>query len=249
MKGPIISIKGRDKPESPYSKVDNSVVYGPQLRCLSFGVSYARRNQKVPTHLIVGNSFLKLFNEFHHLSGIPRLAFFPQLSRSLLDLFQCPVKIIGKGGQVKQSVSVPGQLHVSLHLLEIRAIDRCRGKDLLEPVEVGCKLFNILLDVFGFLRPSISAVGDSYPLDRYLIARHECVHLAEGGLEGREPIDRLFHNIEWSLHISCNYLLLCYEPLNCKLDDLSEGVETTQIGLNPSYSQRRRSSSAVAFEM
>ena len=45
----------------------------------------------------------------------------------------------------------------------------------------------------------------------------ECVHPAEGGLEGREPIGGLFRDIKRYLHKVCDPLPLCWEPLNNQL--------------------------------
>ena len=163
----------------------------------------------------MGNSLSKSFNESHHLSGIPRLvhessrrAFCQQFLRSLLNLFQCAVKTVGKSGRGEQSASVPGQLGPSLRLLRI-FINRCRTDVLFEPVKLGSKTFDLLLDVFKFLGPPMSAVWRGHPLDRYLVMLDERVHSAEGGLEGREPIGRLFRNIvedHCAIHDS---LLLC----------------------------------------
>ena len=45
----------------------------------------------------------------------------------------------------------------------------------------------------------------------------ECVHPAEGGLEGREPIGGLFRDIKRYLHKVCDPLPLCWEPLDNQL--------------------------------
>ena len=50
---------------------------------------------------------------------------------------------------------------------------------------------------------------EAYPLNQYLIMLDECGHPAEGGLEGREPIGRLFRNIEENLRAIRDSLLLC----------------------------------------
>ena len=149
-------------------------------------VSRTRHKEADLTHLIMGNSLSKSFNESRHLSGIPRLIhesscrpFCQQFLRSLLNLFQCAVKTVGKGGQGEQSASIPSQLCPSLRLLRI-FINRCRGNVLFEPVKLGSKTFNLLLDVFKFLGPSMSVVRSSHPLDRYLVMLDERIHSAEG---------------------------------------------------------------------
>jgi len=50
---------------------------------------------------------------------------------------------------------------------------------------------------------------EGHPIDRYLVVLDECVHPAEGGLEGREPIGRLFCDIEENLRAIRDSLLLC----------------------------------------
>ena len=178
-------------------------------------VSRTRHKEADLTHLVMGNSLSKSFNESRHLSGILRLIhessrrpFCQQFLRSLLNLFQCAVKTVSKSGQGEQLASVPGQLCPSLRLLRI-FINRCRTNVLFEPVKLGSKTFNLVLDVFKFLGPSMSVVRSSHPLDRYLVMLDERVHSAEGGLEGREPIGRLFRNIEEDLCAIHDSLLLC----------------------------------------
>ena len=185
------------------------------LRYLSSHVSRTRRNETDLTHLVMGNSLSKSFNESRHLSGIPRLihessrrAFCQQFLRSLLNLFQCAVKAVGKSGQGEQSASVPGQLSPSPRLLRI-SINRCCGNVLFELVKLGFETFNLLLDVFKFLGPSMSVVRGGHSLDRYLVMLDERVHSAKGGLEGREPIGRLFRDIEEDLCAIHDSLLLC----------------------------------------
>ena len=74
------------------------------------------------------------------------------------------------------------------------------------------KTLDPLPDVFGFLSPSISAVYDSCPLAQYLVMLDECIHTAEGGLEGGKPIGGLFRNIKENLHAFCDSLRLRWEP-------------------------------------
>ena len=74
-------------------------------------------------------------------------------------------------------------------------MDRCCGDCLFEPVKLGSKTFDPLLDVFVFLSPSRSAMHDSRPLAQYLVMLDECIYTAEGGLEGGKPIGGLFRDI------------------------------------------------------
>ena len=126
-------------------------------------MSRTRRNELVPAHLIVGNSLSKSFNEPHDLSGIPALIYEPGLSatfqhflRTLLDFLQCATRDVDKEGGDKQSASVPGQLFASLRLLRV-SVDRRRSNGLLEPVQLGSKVFDILLNIVAVLRESMSA--------------------------------------------------------------------------------------------
>ena len=215
MERSVISVKDRDRPKNTHGEIGDSVVDRLLLRYLSSHVSRTRHNEADLTHLVIGNSLSKSFDESRHLSGIPRLihelsrrAFRQQFLRSLLNLFQCAVKTVSKGGQGEQSASVPGQLCPSPRLLRI-FINRCRTNVLFEPAKLGSKTFDLLLDVFKFLRPSMSVVRGDHPLDRYLVMLDERVHSAEGGLEGREPIGRLFRNIEEYLCAIHDSLLLC----------------------------------------
>ena len=84
-------------------------------------------------------------------------------------------------------MSVPGQLLASFRLSRI-SIDSCRGNILFEPVQLGFKALYFLLEIFEFLRASVSAVCNDDQLDRYLVMLDERAHSTEGGLEGRKPI-------------------------------------------------------------
>ena len=75
----------------------------------------------------------------------------------------------------------------------------------------------------------------------------ERIHAAEDRLEGRKPTRGLFRNVEEDLHTICNPLPLCWEVLSRQWADHIEGVESTHIDLDLSYS-RRWSSLGVAFE-
>ena len=154
----------------------------------------------------MGNSILKSFDEFRHLRGILCLihepswcAFCQQFLRSLLNFFQCPAKTVGEGGWSEQFVNTPGQFCASSCLFGVFINRRC-GDVLLEPIEPGFETFDAFLDVFEFLRRFALVMHDSHPPDKkYFIMFHECAHPAEGGLEGREPIGRLFRDIEEDL--------------------------------------------------
>ena len=62
-----------------------------------------------------------------------------------------------KGRTGRAPASVPGQLCPSLRLLRV-SINRCGGDGLFEPVQLGLKIFDPLLNVFEFLRSSVSCV-------------------------------------------------------------------------------------------
>ena len=53
---------------------------------------------------------------------------------------------------------------------------------------------------------------NGHALDQYLVMLDECAHPAEGGLERREPIGRLFRNIEENLCATCDsFQVFCWE--------------------------------------
>ena len=68
-----------------------------------------------------------------------------------------------------------------------------------EPCQPGFEILDLPLDVFELLRSPVSAMWDIHLLVQYLIMLDDCVHPTEGGLEGREPIGRLFRHIEEDL--------------------------------------------------
>ena len=103
--------------------------------------------------------------------------------------------------------SVPGQFCPSPRLPRV-STDRWSGNGSFEPVELGLKTFYLLFDAFEFLQASVSIVRGSHPLNQYLVMLDECVHSTEGGLEGWEPISRLFRDIEENLDAFCDSLLL-----------------------------------------
>jgi len=95
-----------DEPKTAYRKIGDSVVDGLLLRDLLLHVSNTRRNNHVVAHLVVGDRLLELFDEFHHLIGIPALvhkpgrsAFCQQHLRSFFDLLQCAAGVVGRGGR------------------------------------------------------------------------------------------------------------------------------------------------------
>ena len=110
----------------------------------------------------------------------------------------------------EQLASVPGQSLAPFRLPRV-SVDIGRGNVLFESVQMGSELFNLLLDIFEFLRTSVSIACGGDQLDRYLVMLDERVHPTEGGLEGREPIGGLFRNIKEDLRAICDSLPLCYE--------------------------------------
>ena len=114
----------------------------------------------------------------------------------------------GAGRTNERLINVPGQFPPSLRLLRV-SINRCRSDNLFEPVELGLKIFDPLLDVFEFLSPPVSALDGTHLLDQYLVVFYESIHTAEGGLEGGKPIGGLFRNIEENLDAFRDSLFLC----------------------------------------
>ena len=107
----------------------------------------------------MGDSLPEPPDQPHNLSQIlclihePSLCTFcEQILRSPFNLFQCAVKTISKAEQDERSANVPGQLCASTCLLRV-SVNRCRGNGLLESVELGFNSFNLIFDVFKFLRP------------------------------------------------------------------------------------------------
>jgi len=109
----------------------------------------------------------------------------------------------------KQSTNVPGQLFASFRLPGV-SVDTGCSNALFESVQLGSELSDLLLEIFEFLRTSVSVVCSGGQLDRYLVMLDERVHSTEGGFEGREPIGGLFRNIEEDLRaIEDSPLLYC----------------------------------------
>ena len=71
-KGSVIRVNGGNKLEITHGEVGDSVIDRLLLRYLSCRESYSMQ-KTVLTHLVVGDSLSKSFNEFRHLSGIPGL--------------------------------------------------------------------------------------------------------------------------------------------------------------------------------
>jgi len=59
----------------------------------------------------------------------------------------------------EQSTSVPGQFFASFRLCRV-SVDSCRGDLLFEPVQLGFKIFYLLLEIFELLRAPVSVVCD-----------------------------------------------------------------------------------------
>jgi len=78
-------------------------------------------------------------------------------------------------------MSVPGQFFASFRLSGVFVDTGC-SNTLFESVQLGSELSDILLDIFEFLRESMSVVFGSDQLDRYLVMLDERVHPTEGGL-------------------------------------------------------------------
>ena len=164
-------MRDRDKSEDHYSEVGDLVIDRLLLRYLSSRVSHTRWNQTGFAYLVASDSLSKPFDESRNLSGIAPLIYEPscrsflrQFLRSLLDLFQCAVDTLNTGLCGEQSESVPGQLFASSCLLRV-AIDSCRGNGLSKPIQLGFEILDLLLDIFEFLRPSVSVVHGSNSLD------------------------------------------------------------------------------------
>src|SRR6266478_310941 len=111
-------------------------------------------------------------------------------SSSSSDCFSIPSsalsKTVDKGGHGERLASAPGQLRPSPRLLGV-SINRCCSDVLFEPVQLGFKTPDLLLDVFEFLQLSESVVHGGHPLDQYLKILDERAHPSKGGLERREP--------------------------------------------------------------
>ena len=132
-------------------------------------------------------------------------------------------------------MSAPGQFVASLRLSGV-FVDTSRGNVLFESVQLGFEVSDFLLEVFEFLRASVSVVCGGHQLDRYLVMLDEGVHSTEGGFEGREPIGGLFCNIKEDLRAICDSPSLHCEVQTVKqftrrkaLDQLT----STRIGVAP----------------
>ena len=81
----------------------------------------------------------------------------------------------------EQSTGIPGQFFASFRLPRV-PVDSCRGNTLFKPVQLGSKVFDLLLEILVLLRGSVSVVRDSHQLDQYLVMVDERAHSTEGGL-------------------------------------------------------------------
>ena len=115
----------------------------------------------------------------------------------------------------EQLASVPGQSLAPFRLPRV-SVDTGRGNVLFESVQMGSEFSNLLLDIFEFLRTSVSVACGGDHLDKYLVMLDEGAHSPEGGLEGREPIGGLFRNIKKDLRAICDSLPLCCEVQTVK---------------------------------
>ena len=113
-------------------------------------------------------------------------------------------------------MSAPGQFVASLRLSGV-FVDTSRGNVLFESVQLGFEVSDLLLEVFEFLRASVSVVCGGHQLDRYLVMLDKGVHSTEGGFEGREPIRGLFRNIEEDLRAIGDS-----PPLYCEVQTVKE---------------------------
>ena len=81
-----------------------------------------------------------------------------------------------RGGHL---TGVPGQFFASLRLPRV-PVDNRHGDVLLELVQLGFEVFDLLLEILELLRVSVSIMCDSYQLDQYLVMLDECTHSTEG---------------------------------------------------------------------
>ena len=78
-----------------------------------------------------------------------------------------------------------------------------------EPIELGFKAFDLFFDIFEFLQLFLLVAHDNHPPGQYLIMFDECIHPAEGGLEGGEPVSRLVRNVKENFCDVRDSLLFC----------------------------------------
>jgi len=146
--------------------------------------------------------------------------------------------------QSEKLASIPGQSPAPFRLPRV-SVDTGRGNVLFESVQMGSELFDLLLDIFEFLRASMSVVCGGHQMDRYLAMLDEGVHSTEGGLEGREPIGGLFRDIEEDLRAIDDS-----PPLYCEVQMVkeftrrkaSDQLTSTRISVAPSGPGVRRTS-------
>jgi hypothetical protein len=90
---------------------------------------------------------------------------------------------VGSGHNCRRSAHVPGQLPASIRLLGVFVNGRS-GDVLFEPVQLRYKFLDLLLDIFKFLRATVSVVRDDHRLDQYLIVLDERAHPPRAALRG-----------------------------------------------------------------
>ena len=139
-------------------------------------MNITQHNILEPAHLIVDDSLFNLFNESRHLFGISTLVHKPnrgvliqQFLRLPLDLSQCAVRSVGMGGWDEQPTNTPDQPFTPPCFLRV-LVDRCCGDILFEPLQLGPKILNALLDIFKLLQGSILLVINGH--QRHLIPRN-----------------------------------------------------------------------------
>ena len=80
----------------------------------------------------------------------------------------------------ERSTSVLGQFFTSFGLSGV-SVDTGRGNALFESVQLGFEVSDLLLEIFEFLRASVSVVCGGDQLDQYLVMLYEGAHSTEGG--------------------------------------------------------------------
>jgi len=202
------------------------------LRYLGLPVGNARHRDTIITHLIADDDFSKPLDEFCHNFGVFPLVCEPgggalcqHFLGQLFYLFERSATIVGGGHCCQKSMHVLSQPIASGCLLGV-SINRCSSDVLLEPIQLGYKFLDLLLDIFELLRVTVSVVRNGHSLDQYLVMLDERVHAAKGGLEGREPIGGLFRDIQEYLHAIGDSLLLCYEDPNSQRAGFAEAAGT-----------------------
>ena len=145
-----------DEMGKPYGEMSDRLVDRLLLRYL-LRVNGTQHRHVILAHLIADYGFSEPLDEPRHCIGIPFLVYEPgdgalgqQFLRYLLDFFECSVTIVGSGRCDHESGRVPGQTFASIRLLGV-SINR-RGSDVLfEPLQLGNKILDLLLDILRML--------------------------------------------------------------------------------------------------